>query len=124
MAGAEPLRGVVRGEGDDDRPAVSQMALGRHCHRRVRDARGELGEGVAGAGRYDEGVEEPLGPHALRGRDAVDDRAARQASSRALKPAASPKRLSVREAVSLIRAVSSYSSASASAAASTLSYVQ
>ena len=70
---------IVGGDRDDYRSVVAQMGLGRHGHRRIRDACGQLPQGIAGTGGDDQGVQQLLRANGLRIADAPDGRMSGQA---------------------------------------------
>lgn len=63
---------VVCGDGNDQRPAIAQMGLGRHSHRGIGDPGGQLCQGVARTGADDHNVQQLLGPDGLGGLDGVN----------------------------------------------------
>ena len=73
----DALRGagetVVCGNGENERRAVSQMRLARHCDGGIRDAAGELCERIARARRDEHGIGKTLRADGFRFCDGVDN---------------------------------------------------
>ena len=94
--GAAPARPSLVATASTSGRAVAQMSLGRHGHRRVGHAVGQLGQGVAGAGTDHQHIQQLFGADGLRLRDreSITRRSQMRSISR-IKSWALPKRVSV-----------------------------